>query len=51
MMAEIPGDEISLAQDEKVRNISLYGFLNAAIAGPLKFTAGLRNDQVYFSNG
>ncbi len=43
-----PGDEISLAQ-ESVRNISLYGFLNAQITGPLYATAGLRNDQVRFS--
>ncbi|MFK7844402.1 MAG: TonB-dependent receptor family protein [Rhodothermales bacterium] len=44
-----PGTEVSLAQDENVRNISVYGFLNAKIAGPLRFTAGLRNDQVRFS--
>lgn len=42
------GDELRLAQDERVRNISLYGFLNAQIAGPLSVTAGLRNDQVRF---
>ncbi len=41
-------EELLLLQDESVRNISLYGFINAQIAGPLHITAGLRNDQVRF---
>ena len=43
-----PGDELTLAQDEEVRNLSFYGFISATIAGPLSITAGLRNDQVQF---
>ena len=45
----LPGDEVSLAQDERVRNIAGYGFLNAEIAGPLRATAGLRFDGIRFS--
>ncbi len=44
-----PGNEVSLAQDERVRNLSVYGFVNATLTGPLQLTAGLRNDQVRFS--
>lgn len=44
-----PGTEVSIAQDETVRNISFYGFINATLVGPLQVTAGLRNDQVRFS--
>ncbi len=43
-----PGTALSLAQDEFVRNFSVYGFFNAQISGPFYFTAGLRNDQVRF---
>ena len=43
-----PGNEVSLAQDEFVRNFSVYGFLDAKISGPFHVTAGLRNDQVRF---
>lgn len=44
-----PGQEEALAQDESVRNIAGYGFLNITIAGPLRATAGLRLDGIRFS--
>ena len=44
-----PGNEVSLAQDETVRNTSIFGFIQSKVYGPLSISAGLRGDFVKFS--
>ena len=43
-----PGDQLSLAQDEMVRNTAGYAFVNAHLTDALSATAGLRVDGVRF---
>ena len=44
-----PGDEVSLAQDERVRNASFFGFVRTPLIGRLDLSAGLRGDFITFS--
>ena len=44
-----PGEEIALAQDETVRNTSIFGFIRTPLIGPVDISAGLRGDLIKFS--
>ena len=44
-----PGDDTRLDQQETVRNLALFGFINVNLIGPLSLNAGLRGDFIKFS--
>ena len=44
-----PGNDVRLDQQETVRNLSAFGFLNVQVWGPLSLNAGLRGDFIKFS--
>ncbi len=44
-----PGEQVSLAQDETVRNLSPFAFVRKPLIGSLSATVGLRADYIRFS--